>query len=298
MIFAVVLFPNTSIQANNPSTVGWSGAEKYTREEFAHMTKTIYDKYRDEILKIESQYSKLLLIHIPIGVSDFQRRAIIRAYQINSYEEKYDITYRFMLGKPDAMYLDALKFENDTHGDLIVFNDFEDNREAARTTKSPHFYKYLESQMAIYRFVGRLDSDCFINFDRFWPKYFNHTIQIIDDFALVAAWCGQIMNFPLDPNDWPQGSFYIFSWKMLLMFNKFYENVPRELIYDDELIGRYIYDSNMNFTNVIINPKEVYEGIDVNVWKKRPDLEAVRVHELKTDEQYITVAVNLVNKPY
>jgi hypothetical protein len=264
---------------------------KRTRGWYANLTRQVYDLYFNEIASSKIVHSKEILIGIPTGIYDFQRRQIVRAYQINPYKNKYNITFKFILGKPPLEAMQGIEYENKTYGDILILWDIPDNRQTGRTFKSPEFYKYAEKYMSEYRYVGRIDSDCFVALDKFMAKYYNETVQQLE-FSYVATYVRTMIpdwDF-VKLNDWPHGSFYIMSFKMMQMFNRFWNLVPREIEYDDQMMGRYNYDSGLNCTDVKLEKDETvefYGKLDFNTRR------VVRVHELKREEDYIYVALAL-----
>jgi hypothetical protein len=263
---------------------------KRSREWYANITRQVYNLYFDEIASRKDVLPKKMLIGIPTGAYDFQRRALVRSYQIDPYKDKYDITFKFILGNPPLEYMPGLEYENKTYGDILILWDIPDDRQTGRTLKSPEFYKYVEKHMPEYKYIGRMDTDCYAELDRFWAKYFNETVQELE-FAYVAAYIRTIVpqweaGFL---NDWPHGAFYVISWKMMLMFNRFWNLVPREIEYDDQMMGRYNYDTGLNCTDVKFETEETVEfSGNLNFNKK-----VIRVHELKYEMDYIRVALAL-----
>jgi hypothetical protein len=254
--------------------------------------------YYEEILLTNTTAeipANTLLIGISTSVSDFNRRQLIRTHQINPYK-KYNITFRFVLANPEPLWWDVINYENKTFNDLIVLGNINDTRDIANTIKQFEFFTYVEKNMGLFKFVAKLDSDCFVSITDFWKDFFNDTIQELD-FAIIALFVRDIGKF-----SWPQGSFEVISWKVMLLLNRLYANVYRTRWDEDIQLAWYLFDAQLNYTQIDFTRDRAY---DFNkgthpYFMHDVGYKAVRIHELKTDKTYLAVAscfnINGVNK--
>jgi hypothetical protein len=254
---------------------------------FKNETLAVRNKILEEALSTSTvlkNKSNKILIGISVAHNDFQRRHLIRAMQIHPYQH-YGITLRFIVGSPREEYREALTYENQTYGDLIILKDFPDNRLMANIFKTYEFFKYVEQNMDVYKYVGKMDTDCFLNIPMFWKGYFNETVQELD-LAIIAVYIRIGGNF-----DWPQGGFYVVSWKMMVILNRLHESVKHTSRHEDMQIGWYLYDAEIDYDKIEFPPSTAYDFcIHYSECHMQVNNETVRIHELKTDQDYLDVA--------
>ena len=131
-----------------------------------------------------------------------------------------------------------------------------------------------------------LDTDCFVNIPAFWKGYFNETVQELD-YAIIALFIEQVGQFI-----WPMGAFEAISWKTMLSLNRLYEKVNITDEAEDLQLGWYLYDAEINFTKVAFPTELAYDfrqGCNPSWWSDVSD-NALRIHELKLESDYINVA--------
>jgi hypothetical protein len=250
--------------------------------------KVVQKIFYDHISNIDTTQENnigSMLIGVSIGPMQFQRRHLMRVHQIRPYKD-IKVTFRFVMGSPDPIIWDDIRYENETYGDIIVLNNFTDSRELARKIKPFEFFKYVEENLGYYTYVAKLDSDCYLNMPGLWDNLFNTTVQELD-FGLIALFIQKIGVF-----DWPQGGFEALSWKTMLMINRFYSYASRSTPDEDTQIAWYLYDSKINYTQIEINSTQAYDFRAGSTFSWNCDVyyEAIRVHELKTNQDYINVA--------
>jgi hypothetical protein len=272
-----------------PEVLDWLkliwGPSPYKKE-----TILIRDRYLDSISQINMSLapnSNKILIGISSAAADFQRRQLVRAHQIAPFNNlTYAITWRFVLLSPNSLYKEALRFENNTHGDLIILESISDSRENSRSQKLYEFFRYVELNMSMYNYVAKLDTDCYLNVPDFWNNYFNHTVQELD-FAIVALFIEKLGRM-----DWPMGAFEAITWKVMLLLNRLYENVEFTNWAEDLQLGWYLYDAEINYTKVAFPTEVAYDfrfGCNPS-WISDVTYNALRVHELKAEIDYVNVA--------
>jgi hypothetical protein len=268
-------------------------------------------KHDEEALEVRCKYYKQiynsavhlsdpkrkLLMGISAAPTDFQRRQLVRTYQIRPYNNSYDIEWKFFMGPPPPYYEKALEFENATYGDIIVMKNFTETRENSRAIKPMEIFKHVEQHMGVYLYVAKLDMDCYLNIPSFWDEFFNQTIQELP-FNIIALFINGLGKF-----DWPMGAFEAFSWKLVMMINKLYEFVPRTSWAEDLQMGWYLYDAHVKFNKTEFHWSRAYD-FNVSYQGGHNDVEynAIRVHELKQEVDYIAVSkcftADGVNKTY
>lgn len=257
---------------------------------YKNETMLVRGKYFAEINNtkvILKHPSNKLLIGISSQSSDFQRRQLVRTHQIKPYNNSlYDITWKFVIFAPKPQYLEAIRNENETYGDIIALTAFNDSREASRRYKPFEWFKYVEKNIQTYKYVAKLDTDCFLNIPVFWDKYFNQTVQELD-YAIIALFIEQLGKLV-----WPMGAFEAISWKTMLLLNRLYERVNFTDEAEDLQLGWYLHDAELIYTRVAFPSEVAYDfRIGCNPsWISDVPYNALRVHELKAEKDYINVA--------
>jgi len=277
------MFPDwlEGIPVEDPGTARYSASSPWKNESLA-----VKELYLNKILDTEyiasNEVSKTVLIIILTNANNFQRRQLMRAHQIQPYTAFKNITWRFVLGSPPPVWRQSLKYENDTYGDLLFLESVPDTKDIARSIKLLEFYKYAETNLPVYKYIAKLDTDTFVNIASLMKNYFN---QDVDKFALASV--GAVVRLGI--LDWPQGGFFAFSYKLMIFVNRIYGLVPRTVYEEDFQIGWYLRDAEVNYTRVEL-PLGSYIAYDFNLAWRDVFNETVRVHELKDETDYITVA--------
>jgi hypothetical protein len=260
---------------------------------YKNETIRVRDQYWNQILNrnklYEDQNVANILIGIVISAGDFQRRQFIRTLQIKPYND-YKIHFKFVLGNPTLLHQRSVKYENDTYGDIIVLEHIGDTRATGRTLKSYEFYRYVEKNLPQYTHIGRMDSDCFLNVADFWDLYMNETV-LKSDTTIIAAYVDSYFKGKLGKFDWPQGSFYTMTRDLMLIINKFHELVPKMVVEEDCQLAWYLFDAEIDYTKVQLDTSRNYDfNGGLPGWTHNVYNNTIKVHELKTDEEYLAVA--------
>jgi hypothetical protein len=264
-----------------------------------HELRFIHSPYKKEVLEVKDRFfegiskaniefadpSNQLLVGISIGPSEFQRRYLMRVHQIHPFKN-FGVTFKFVMGAVDPSIEQDIQFENKTFGDIIILKNYTDSRLNARSTKPFVFFKHVEENMSPYKYVAKLDSDTFLNIHGLWDKYFTKTIQDYD-FGLIALFIQKVGVF-----DWPQGAFEAVSWKAMLMTNRFYQYAPRSAEEEDIQISWFFYDAEIKIKQIEFTTSSSYDFRLGSTWSWLSDVnpDALRIHELKTDQDYLNVA--------
>jgi hypothetical protein len=261
------------------------GPSPYLKE-----TLEVRDKYLESISQTKivlNNLSDKLLIGISSASFDLQRRQLVRKHQIRPYNNSlYDITWRFVLLRPRDIDREALRQENNTYGDLIILETLQDSREHSRSQKLYEYFKFVETNLSMYKYVAKLDTDCFLNVPNFYKNYFNETVQELD-FAVIALFIENLGKMV-----WPMGAFEAISWKVMLLLNRLYETVGFSNWAEDLQLGWYLHDAELNYTKIAFPTEIAYDfrfGCNPSWFSDVVD-NALRIHELKTQRDYVNVA--------
>jgi hypothetical protein len=232
--------------------------------------------------------NNLMLIGILVPPLDFQRRALMRTHQIRPFRN-YSISFKFFMGESTPALQEALEFENQTYGDLIILKGIKDNLLRNESRKVFEFFKYVEHNMDVYKYIAKLDTDCYLNVAGLWDYHFNKEVQDLE-FGIISRFR---QNFA--PFDFPQGGFVALSWKSLLMLNKLYEFVPLSTKFnEDAQLAWYFHDAEIKLTQIELTHKQAYDfrpDVILSNWKSTDvSYEAIQLHILKTDHDYLNVA--------
>ncbi|RYE13463.1 MAG: hypothetical protein EOP45_21150, partial [Sphingobacteriaceae bacterium] len=259
---------------------------------FKNATLKVKNFYLNMILEKEYEFSSerydKLLIGINVGGGEFQRRSLIRTHQIDKYKE-YNITWRFFIGRVSGDIKESVKTENDTYGDIVVLDHVPDLVDESRTIKLFEFFRYVEAYYPVYKYVAKMDTDCFLNIPVLLKDFFTKEAQDLElgIMALFVTGLGRL--------EWAQGGFEAYSYKLMILINRIYERIHRTVYEEDFQIGWYLNDAEVNFTKVSLTPSRAYDFMYGNreIFKYNDrDIhnDTVRIHELKKEEDYIMVS--------
>jgi hypothetical protein len=257
------------------------------------ITKIFFDEIANSTINLTNPTDKLL-IGISSAVKDIQRRHLFRAHQIQPYNEYKEITWKFFLFEPPANFREAIKYENETYGDIIILEGISDTRENARAIKPFEIFTYVEKHMSVYKYVAKIDTDTFLNVPDFYKEYFNETVQNME-YTIIAPICFGRFN-------WPMGAFEALSWKLVRILNKLYKYVKRTSYAEDLQIGWYLFDAGIKYDFVQLEEDRAFEFRGPNHGPGDIPYNAIRIHELKYEEIYLMIAgcfnKDGVNKTY
>lgn len=207
--------------------------------------KSFFDNFHLNFSIIIQPYIKIqpkLMILIPIAPSELISRILIRN-TIRKYKiiQNYTISYVFVMGKPIVDYnsypLQYIYEEHKEYNDILLFN--YTNSYYLITLQVLLGYKYILSNYQYVKFIIRLNTDVFIIPENI-PSILSNSYDIYG--LTVNKWLDR--GFPI----YPQGSFCIFSTKMLRVIMKNLYITQPEYV-EDRYIGQII--SILNKTNEI-----------------------------------------------
>ena len=230
------------------------------------------------------------LIATPCATSQQQRRNVIRTTWQSTYNNSlYDT--RFILSKDDGLWDPIIKEENETFGDIIQLKDLDPSPETSNRIKMVEFLKYLvlevqHGTMQKYDWVSKIDSDAFLEANSFYNHFLNS--METSNHTLI----GRVShNGGIDEFDWPGGAFYTFSWQLVEKIVHLANESPITDVPEDVLVGRYLYDGKVKFDFVDLGEKLMFDiPVDNAYFPRKITNEAILVHFIKEDEQYLEVA--------
>lgn len=249
------------------------GPSPYLKE-----SREVRNKFEKEIMQTSTEIndnSRTLLIAIISEASELQLRHLVRTHQVHPYKH-LNVTFKFVLPRISFAYQEAVQFENQTYGDIIVA---EGNFIKMET------YKYVEQNLGVYKYVAVLNITSFLNVPGFLEKYFTKDVQNLD-LAMIALYVGDFARF-----DWSKGGFEAISWKLLKFIVKFYEHVPLTFNEEDLQIGLYLSDSGLEYNKIEFDQKRAYSFRKDSYSTHLTDVTAdsIRLNELKSETDYMAV---------
>jgi hypothetical protein len=227
-----------------------------------------------------------ILIGISCKSTDFHKRQIMRSVQIEPYKD-YDITWKFILGKPPKLYEDAIEGENKIHNDLIILWDMEDTKENAKSVKPFVFFKYVEKNVSFHNYVAKMDEDTFMNIPEFWKRFFTPEIR-----ASNRGVIGRILD--MGGCTFPEGGFEAIAWDLMEAINRVYDPNKRDHVEEDKQIGRYFCNHSISIENFDMKYDAAfyYDPLVYDATKvcHSPLPDSVRIHNIKSEQDYLVVA--------
>lgn len=166
------------------------------------------------------------LVAVISGAYEVEQRRLIRSTWWNTFR---DVPFhgRFVVSNPGTKWLDTIRHENQTYGDMIVLDHIPEDYVTANTIKSMELLKWLRRMGHQYPFVTKTDTDTFVNARVFYDKYLRPRLSSDGKHAIVNnTVIGQLLY--REPHDitYPQGSFYTYSWDMLEMLTELHDERP------------------------------------------------------------------------
>lgn len=234
-----------------------------------------------------------------------QRRNIIRATWQALYSNPTFET-RFFIAKPAPLWEALIKYENDTHGDLIVLEDLEEIPRIAKTIKVVAFWKYMLERIQAsvaetppWKFVSKIDDDSFVDAERFYREFLRPRINRHDAAAddVNGTLIARRLEHSQRNYSIPGGQFYTLSWDLVRLIVEMQTRDPITDLPEDVLVGRLLYDAGARFEWVELDDTRAFDVTDnlTRLSKARDDLgamdaAAINPHRMKDDELYLRVA--------
>lgn len=251
---------------------------------------------------------------------DLDRRMLIRSSWMRLYRD-LPFDTRFVICSPPPQWIDAVRLENSTFGDMIILDHLQEDDVTANTIKTIEMYQWLIDHDQQYDFVSKMDTDVFFNargfYDRFLrPRLSNSTIvgspsssgsshsrlhATVDRTVIGELYYSHVYDLVF-----PHGAMYTFTWDMvetLAALQREYQVVTGE----DMTLAMLLLKAHhvVKFINFRGTEKFDYDPRDTRgdgtAWARKsthPNAikhavhgdEAIVVHDLKTDDNYLVVA--------
>ncbi|ODQ55380.1 hypothetical protein SAICODRAFT_29006 [Saitoella complicata NRRL Y-17804] len=231
------------------------------------------------------------------------RHSIIRATWQRLYaSDNPNIRCVFVLSNPGP-WIDIVKAENETYGDLVVLSHLEESAHVANTVKSIEFLKYFRDsgRFLSYRFVSKLDDDSFLSALAFYTQYLhpnlNPDLDIDNTDFKQRLMIGRPMDRFVKEYPYPGGQFYTLSTSLAHRLSTLHDENPINDEHEDRLVGRLLHEAGETpdtFTFIKLPNQQAFD-VDDNVedlsgWVHRMGEGAINPHKMKTDEEYLRVA--------
>ncbi|KIW01494.1 uncharacterized protein PV09_06974 [Verruconis gallopava] len=236
--------------------------------------------------------------------SHMQRRQIIRSSWQTLFRNDKVFETRFVLAKPDPLWLPFIEKENATFGDLIILDHEHEDHLWANRVKTMEFFKYLGAKYdhANWTFVSKMDEDSWIDAKHFWKDWLEPRIE---NNNVTGTYIGRpIKNWA--KWDYMSGQFYTLSRDMVKLLAKLHEENYIADEHEDVLVARLMAEAGIEYTLTEMSTQVAFdyyddkargdgtawapEDQDLNVLGHAMAPGALNPHMLKEDETYLRVA--------
>ncbi|CRK11193.1 hypothetical protein BN1708_010069 [Verticillium longisporum] len=243
---------------------------------------------------------------------DLKRRMLIRYTWMKLYKD-VPMDQRFVISNPGPRWMDVIRQENRTYGDLIVLDHLQEDDFTANTVKTIEFYRWLvEKSPRKYEFVTKMDTDLWVNARGYYDRQIlprleaqagNTTLVSTVDYTVI----GQFYYDSYHKTSFPHGAIYTVTWdivQLLPMLQDKFHVIAGEDVTMAWLLMRGKQKVNM----AVLNEQEKFEfdqkdtrrgedgpwartGTDVtSPWHALAGKEALAIHMLKKDDEWLMVA--------
>ncbi|KAH6669762.1 hypothetical protein F5X68DRAFT_216099 [Plectosphaerella plurivora] len=149
---------------------------------------------------------------------DVERRMLIRSSWMRLYQD-LPFDARFVVSNPGPQWIESIRLENSTFGDMIVLDTLREDDFTANTVKTLGFYRWLIDQSPRrYEFVSKMDTDLWLNARGFWDRYLKPRLSTTDGVqkaTVEQTIIGQLYYSPPHKIVFPHGSMYTVTWDMV-----------------------------------------------------------------------------------
>lgn len=252
------------------------------------------------------------------AVWDLDRRMLIRSSWMSLYQDlPFDM--RFVICSPHSVssqWVDAVRLENSTFGDMIVLDHLPEDDITANTIKTIEMYRWLIDHDQQYEFVSKMDTDVFFNARGFWerfirPRLSNSTTTDGTSSSRLRAnvdhtVIGELYYSRVYDLVFPHGAMYTFTWDMVEKLAEL-QREHQVVTGEDMTLAMLLLKSQqvVKFVNFKGTEKFDYDPYDTRgdgtAWARpgtHPNAikhalhgnEAIVVHELKSDHDFLAVS--------
>lgn len=241
---------------------------------------------------------------------DASRRMMIRASWMRMYQ---DVPFdgRFVISNPGPDWMETIRMENRTFGDMIVLDALQEDDFTANTIKTLSFYRWLlEKSPKKYEYVSKMDTDLWLNARGFWDRFLFPRLSGEADSLKATVnktVFGQLYYSPPHKVVFPHGSMYTVTWDMVQLLADL-QDEHHVLAGEDLAVAVLMLKAQEKATVVNFKGSEKF---DFDERDTRPDEDTawapsttiptaaehalygddvIAVHQLKSDELWLKVA--------
>lgn len=202
---------------------------------------------------------------------DIDRRMMIRSTWMQMYAD-VPFDARFVVSNPGPKWMEAVRFENRTYGDMIVLDSIPEDRSTANSIKTLEFYKWLLKSGHHYEYVSKIDTDLWFNARGFWDRYIeprltNSTTSSSSIPSMKATVertaIGQLYYSRPYHRAFPHGSMYTHTWDLVALLVKLHEQNP-VVMGEDQLVTKLLHDAGEHANLVNMNTTEKFDYDDAD----------------------------------
>ncbi|KAG9251332.1 uncharacterized protein F5Z01DRAFT_627810 [Emericellopsis atlantica] len=163
------------------------------------------------------------LVTVISPATDAARRMLIRSTWMHLYRD-VPFDARFVISNPGPQWMENIRIENRTFGDMIVLDHIPEDDVTANTIKTIELYKWLIARGHHYEFVSKMDTDLWFNARGFWERYLTPLLRDDDagrPRALVERTIiGELYFSKRHDLVFPHGAMYTATWDMVELLSK------------------------------------------------------------------------------
>ncbi|KAG5995268.1 hypothetical protein E4U54_002891 [Claviceps lovelessii] len=158
------------------------------------------------------------------AAQDVERRMLIRSTWMRLFRD-VPFVPRFVVSNPGPGWIETVRYENRTFGDMIVLDHLVEDDVTANTIKTLEFYKWLLNSGQRYEYVTKLDTDLWLNAPAFWHRYLVPRLRVSNDSlgegaarysaTVKRTVIGQLYFSISGYNTFAHGSMYTMTWDMI-----------------------------------------------------------------------------------
>lgn len=242
------------------------------------------------------------------AAADAERRMIIRSTWMRLYK---DIPFdgRFVVSNPGPQWMDTIRVENRTFGDMIVLDHLQEDDITSHTVKTLELYKWLQGHGYQYEYVSKIDSDLMLNARAFWDRYL--VPRLSNESGSVTATAdrtviGELYYSSTHDLVFPHGSFYTVTWDMVELLSSLQDRF-HVVAGEDLAIAVLMAKDRETATMINLSPAEKFDYDDRDArgdgtaWARERThhratrhalygTDAIAVHQLKDNAHFLRVA--------
>ncbi|KAK0392503.1 hypothetical protein NLU13_1998 [Sarocladium strictum] len=199
---------------------------------------------------------------------DIDRRMLIRSTWMRLYS---DVPFepKFVVSNPGPKWVETVRFENRTYGDMIVLDHIPENRVTANSIKTLEFYKWLVKHSRRYEYVSKIDTDLWLNARGFWDRYLEPRLTNTTSSSSTPSWkatvertaIGQLYYSRPNHRAFPHGSMYTHTWDLIELLAKLQGKDP-VVLGEDQAVTKLLRNAGEQANLVNMNATEKFDYDD------------------------------------